>query len=216
MGATGPAAAGGAAGAGGLADPVGERARRAEQFRQDLAAGSPAARTGPGAGAVPGGGWYGSGGRPGAGGAAANAGRLPGGWNPSGPEGSSPLTGGIGARPGNGAVGSRSGGGPGGWAPGGPGGVGDPSRLPGESGSRSWSRAPGVPVEGSLARPVAGEPVTGRGAGYGPGYAPMMGGAGGLRSDGDAHRNRYLLPTSEPFDVDLPHAPPVLAPEEDG
>ncbi len=44
----------------------------------------------------------------------------------------------------------------------------------------------------------------------------MMGGAGGLRSDGDAHRNRYLLPTSEPFDVDLPHAPPVLAPEEDG
>ena len=61
-----------------------------------------------------------------------------------------------------------------------------------------------------------GARATGRGAGYGPGYAPMMGGAGGLRSDGDAHRNRYLLPTSEPFDVDLPHAPPVLAPEEDG
>ncbi|MDQ4118297.1 MAG: hypothetical protein M3235_15250, partial [Actinomycetota bacterium] len=98
-----------------------------------------------------------------------------------------------------------------------PGVPGEPiSRPPGESGSRTWSRTPAVP-DGPLARPVAGEPaVTGRGAGYGPGFAPMMAGAGGLRPDGDAHRNRYLLPTSEPFDVDVPHTPPVLAPEEDG
>ena len=201
-GPTGAAAAGGTAG---LADPAQERIRRGEQFGRDLRAGSPS----PGAGATAGSrlGGYGSGGP--ATGGRAGTGQLGTGWGGRGPDGRSLLPG---------EAGSRTGAGAGGWR-GGAGGLGEPSSrlLPGETGTKAWSsRTPGTPAEGTLARPVAGEPgVTGR-SGAGPGYAPMMGGAGGLRSGGDAHRNRYLLPTSEPFDVEPPHTPPVLAPEEDG
>ncbi len=206
-GGAGRAGAGGtgATGPAGIANPAQERARLGEQFGRDIAAGNPSARSAPGAGTTgtgPGGGWFGSGGRP-ATGDPGGAGRLGSGW---GPGGRSPLAG---------EAGSRTGGGVGGWR----GGSGEPTpRLPGETGTRTWSRTPGMAGEGPPARPVAGEPaVAGRsGAGSGPGYAPMMGGAGGMRSNGEGHHNRYLLPSSEAFDVDVPCSPPVLAPEEDG
>ena len=44
----------------------------------------------------------------------------------------------------------------------------------------------------------------------------MMGGVGGARSGGEEHRNRYLVPSSEPFDVDVPSTPAVLTPDEEG
>ncbi|MBC3194631.1 hypothetical protein H7X46_26635 [Pseudonocardia sp. C8] len=92
-------------------------------------------------------------------------------------------------------------------------GSGDP-HGPGGRGSGAWAatdpRTSGV---------RAGEPggyagrttEAGRGSGI-PGYGPMMG--AGPR-DGQEHRNRYVVPTGEVFDVEVTATDPVLGPDQD-
>ncbi|ALE86349.1 WXG100 family type VII secretion target [Pseudonocardia sp. HH130629-09] len=50
----------------------------------------------------------------------------------------------------------------------------------------------------------------------GAGYGPMAGGVPGGRADGQDHRNRYVVPTDEVFDVGVTATDAVLAPEDPG
>ncbi|ANY05511.1 hypothetical protein AFB00_03445 [Pseudonocardia sp. HH130630-07] len=88
------------------------------------------------------------------------------------------------------------------------------------AGGGVWAPEPrtGLPragfAEGQPVRP--GDPATGRGAGGGQpgGYGPMMGGAGAGTSGGQEHRNRYIVPTTEFFDLDLEVTDAVLGPDD--
>ncbi|WP_308817402.1 PPE domain-containing protein [Pseudonocardia alni] len=87
-------------------------------------------------------------------------------------------------------------------------------RLPGGTGSGG-----GRPYEQFGPGPRAAEPAwsarpgetTGRGGAPG-GYGPMAGGAGSR--DTRDHRNRYVVPTDEVFDIEIAATDAVLAPEE--
>lgn len=105
-----------------------------------------------------------------------------------------------------------------GWG-GDPGGRSATGGWGGESGGRagtgelrSGTRNGGL--EGPGGRGALGEAAHGGRSGTGAGYGPMMGGAGGGQGDQE-HRNRYLIPTDEAFDVDLTYTPPVLGPTPD-
>lgn len=179
-------------------DQAARRAELGRNFGRDLASGRLAPPGGPDYGGFggshrPGTGWGGpptSGGGP--------TGRP--GW------GGAPTSGNAGTRaPGWGAEpgGGRSA--TGGWG--------------GESGGRApaaeqrgWVRGG---AEGHGGRPVPAEPAAGGRSGTGAGYAPMMAGAGAGGQTGQEHRNRYLIPTDEAFDVDLTFTPPVLGPLAD-
>lgn len=90
------------------------------------------------------------------------------------------------------------------------GGGGEPGGRAPAAEQRGWAR--GGAAEGPGGRAAIGEPATGGRSGAGSGYAPMMGGAGAGGQNGQDHRNRYLIPTDEAFDVDLTFTPPVLGP----
>lgn len=82
-------------------------------------------------------------------------------------------------------------------------------RAPGAE--RGWTRSGAG--ETFAGRGTAGEPAaTGRSA-AGSGYGPMMGGGGaGAGQNGQEHRDRYLIPTDEAFEIDLHYTAPVLGP----
>lgn len=101
------------------------------------------------------------------------------------------------------------------------------ARLPGASaephppGSRvgsgtAWGTEPRTtgPRSGGAAEPWTGtRAAEARG---GAGYGPMAGGVPGGRADGQDHRNRYVVPTDEVFDVGVTATDAVLAPEGPG
>lgn len=74
-------------------------------------------------------------------------------------------------------------------------------------------RTPG-PRSGGAAEPWTGaRAAEARG---GAGYGPMAGGVPGGRGEGRDHRNRYVVPTDEVFDVGITATDAVLAPEDPG
>ncbi|MET0189808.1 MAG: hypothetical protein ABW212_12465 [Pseudonocardia sediminis] len=118
-----------------------------------------------------------------------------------------------------------------------------PGRVPGAGGTGAWGAEPAPRAGGgsgtgwgggaggngqggpgryggaNVSETVPGrgisEPAPGRSGAGTNGVTPMGGmGAGGRGSDQD-HRNRYLLPSSEAFDLDLQATPPVLGAEPD-
>ena len=94
----------------------------------------------------------------------------------------------------------------------GPGGGGPGSSEGGGRGS-GWGRGASEGSPGG--RLGAGEAAAAGRSGSGSGYAPMTGGAGAGGRGDQEHRNRYLIPSDEPFDVDLDYSPPVLGPLTD-
>ncbi|WP_226354332.1 WXG100 family type VII secretion target [Pseudonocardia sp. ICBG601] len=74
-------------------------------------------------------------------------------------------------------------------------------------------RTPG-PRSGGAAEPWTG--AKGAEARGGAGYGPMAGGVPGGRGEGRDHRNRYVVPTDEVFDVGITATDAVLAPEDPG
>lgn len=100
---------------------------------------------------------------------------------------------------------TRSGSGTGPYGPGGRGGAGT-----------AWGTEPRTPGPRSGGAP---EPWTGAKAAEargGAGYGPMAGGVPGGRGEGRDHRNRYVVPTDEVFDVGITATDAVLAPEDPG
>ena len=91
-------------------------------------------------------------------------------------------------------------------------------RPGGWAGPSRGAAPPGHHSGGALTEPTArgvAEPATGRPGAHTGGYAPMGPGGVGRAADQE-HRNRYLLPGTEVFDVDLPCTPPVLGAPDDG
>ena len=107
---------------------------------------------------------------------------------------------------GSGAIGGRA---PGGGDPHGTGGRGGGAGAWGTEPRGSGSRA--GPSEPSY----AGRPAeAGRGTGVPGGYGPVMGGTGAGMRDGQDHRNRYVVPTGEVFDIEITATDAVLGPDE--
>ncbi|GAA1075961.1 WXG100 family type VII secretion target [Pseudonocardia alni] len=80
----------------------------------------------------------------------------------------------------------------------------------------AWGTEPRTPGPRSAGAP---EPWTGAKAAEargGAGYGPMAGGVPGGRGETRDHRNRYVVPTDEVFDVGITATDAVLAPEDPG
>ena len=84
------------------------------------------------------------------------------------------------------------------------------------NGGTAWGSEPRTP--GARTPTGAAEPWTGARSAEprGGGYGPMAGGVPGGRGEGQDHRNRYVVPTDEVFDVGITATDAVLAPEEPG
>ncbi|GAA4995591.1 hypothetical protein WHI96_00195 [Pseudonocardia tropica] len=97
-------------------------------------------------------------------------------------------------------------------------GAGTEPHVPGGRGGAgtAWGTEPRTPGPRSGG---AVEPWTGARAAEargGAGYGPMAGGVPGGRGEGQDHRNRYVVPTDEVFDVGITATDAVLAPEDPG
>jgi hypothetical protein len=80
----------------------------------------------------------------------------------------------------------------------------------------AWGTEPRTPGPRSAGAPEPWSGAKAAEARGGAGYGPMAGGVPGGRGETRDHRNRYVVPTDEVFDVGITATDAVLAPEDPG